>query len=232
MPTGTPKDVETPQRSSLFPAVRPVALGDADGVLVAAALAASLTLLTLSVLLNGPTAWLDRLIDLRLPRPEEGPSVLHSVAVFVSTVANPPGAISVVAAVVLGWSAFTRSRWPLFAAVPSLLGVVGTVLMGKRLVGRPGPPDSDSVSALGGLGSFPSGHTATALVCAGALAVLLGQVRPRLRGVSRLAAGAWTLLVGWSMVWLHYHWLSDVVGAILLVTLALWLLYRWPLRLA
>ncbi len=45
MPTGTAKDVETPQRGSLFPAVRPVALGDAGGVLVAAALAASLTLL-------------------------------------------------------------------------------------------------------------------------------------------------------------------------------------------
>ena len=213
-------------------AVRPAALRDPGGVLVAAALAASLSLLTLSVLLNDPTTRLDLLLDARLPRPGEGPSFLHSVAVLVSTVASPPGVISGVVAVVLGWSALTRTRWPLFAAVPPLLAVVGTVLLGKRLVGRPGPPHSDPVSALGGLGYFPSGHTATALVCAGILAVLLGQVRPGLRAAARLAAGAWTLLVGWSMVWLHYHWLSDVVGAILLVTLVLWLLYRWPLRLA
>ena len=203
-----------------------------SGVWVAAALAASFSLLTLSVLLDGPTTWLDRLLDARLPHPGEGPSALHSVAVLVSTVANPPGVISVVVAVVLGWSVLARSRWPLFAAAPSLLALVGTVLMSKWLVGRPGPPESNPVSALGGLGYFPSGHTATALVCAGTLAVLLGQVRPRLQGVSRLAAGSWTLLVAWSMVWLHYHWLSDVVGAMLLGTLVLWLLYRWPLRLA
>lgn len=36
------------------------------------------------------------------------------------------------------------------------------------------------------------------------------------------------MLVAWSLLWLHFHWLCDVLGASLLAALLLWLLYRWP----
>jgi membrane-associated phospholipid phosphatase len=44
-------------------------------------------------------------------------------------------------------------------------------------------------------------------------------------------AACWTLLVVLGLLWLHFHWLSDVVGSVLLGSLVLWLLLRWPWRL-
>jgi membrane-associated phospholipid phosphatase len=78
------------------------------------------------------------------------------------------------------------------------------------------------------LGAYPSGHTATALVCTGTLAVLFARRHAPYRRGLTLAVTGWTTLVAWSLLWLHYHWLSDVLGGALLGVLLLWLLYRWP----
>jgi membrane-associated phospholipid phosphatase len=93
-----------------------------------------------------------------------------------------------------------------------------SVLVLKALVGRPGPPGSHPHHVLG---YYPSGHTATALVCVGALARLLGQSRPRWRRRLTLVTWSWTLLVGAALVFHGYHWLSDVLAALLLGSLVL-----------
>jgi undecaprenyl-diphosphatase len=65
-------------------------------------------------------------------------------------------------------------------------------------------------------------------MCTGTLAVLVARRHPQHRRGLTLAVTVWTTLVAWSLLWLHFHWLCDVLGAALLGALLLWLLYRWP----
>ncbi len=95
--------------------------------------------------------------------------------------------------------------------IPAVLAASVAVLALKAALARPGPRGSSPVDVLGW---WPSGHTTTALVCAGALAALGGRRWA-------WAAGAWTLLVGFAMVWAHGHWVSDVVGGAVLGGLVL-----------
>ncbi|MFF0126210.1 phosphatase PAP2 family protein [Streptomyces mirabilis] len=69
-----------------------------------------------------------------------------------------------------------------------------------RAVNRPRPPAEERLSHCQGA-SFPSRHTATALLATG-----LGA------GAGPDAAGAVAALVGLSRVALRVHWPSDVVG--------------------
>ena len=88
-----------------------------------------------------------------------------------------------------------------------------SVLGLKALLGRPGPPGS---TVHGVFGYYPSGHTATALVCSATVAALLAERHPCSRGRLAAASASWTVLVGASMVFHGFHWLSDVVAAVLL----------------
>jgi undecaprenyl-diphosphatase len=127
--------------------------------------------------------------------------------------------------VVALWAISSRAPWPVVAAAPAVVSLTVTVLAGKWLLARPGPPGSEPVDILG---AYPSGHTATALVCTGTLAVLLARRYPQYRRGLTLAVTGWTTLVAWSLLWLHFHWLCDVLGGALLGALPLWLLYLWP----
>jgi len=195
---------------------------------VAAALALGLVLLTSLVALGGPIVRLDRWVDDTLPRRHGGPAPLHAMAAVVSQVGNPAATVALLLAVAVLWAVWSRALWPVAAAAPAVVALTVTVLLGKWLLARPGPPGNDLEDSLG---YFPSGHTATACVCAGTLAVLVARRHPRWRRGVTLAAAGWTVLVAWSMVWLHFHWLSDVLGGALLAALLLWLLYRWPWQL-
>ena len=190
-----------------------------------AALAVGFLLLTVGVLTKGPLVRLDLFVDSQMPGRDDGPQALHDLAMGVITLADPPYTTVALLAVVLGWGLLTRSWWPVLAAAPAVLAMTSTVLLFKWLVGRAGPPGSGPA---GSFGAFPSGHTATALVCAATLAALVGFARPQWAIAARLAAAAWALLVAWSVVWVHYHFLNDVLGSFLLGSLVLWLCYRWP----
>lgn len=191
----------------------------------AAVLALSLVVLTTVVATGGPSAGLDGWVDERLPRRGGGNPTLHSVAEAITTLANPPLTMALLLAAVALWALRSRTLWPVVAAAPAVVGLTVTVLVSKWLLARPGPPGSDPVDILG---AYPSGHTATALVCTGTLAVLLARGHSPYRRALTLAVTGWTILVAWSLLWLHYHWLSDVLGGALLGALLLWLLYRWP----
>ena len=62
-------------------------------------------------------------------------------------------------------------------------------------------------------------------MCVGVVALTVAGLRPRWRRRALVLTAAWTLLVGWGLVWKHFHWVSDVVAGILLGTLILWLAF-------
>lgn len=102
-----------------------------------------------------------------------------------------------------------RRRWR--PAIVALLLVVTTAVVvaaTKWLVDRPDPAGGFVPHA----GSFPSGHVAFVLVCAGGVVLLTG--RPASRWAVGLVVLAWSLMA-LSVLVIGLHWLSDVVGGTL-----------------
>ncbi len=140
-----------------------------------------------------------------------------------------------------GWLSWRRHSWyPLRVAFATVALLVIAVLASKAGFDRLGPPVVVRPSAVhswtvGDLllgsakrGAFPSGHTTTAVVTwTVGLWLLCG---------GRLSAWAWrvlttvALVVGVSLVYADFHWLSDVLAGwafgALLAWMALWLA-RW-----
>jgi membrane-associated phospholipid phosphatase len=134
------------------------------------------------------------------------------------------------------WAAVRRrSVRPLVAAAVAAVGTLGAIYVGKRLI-RQATPRHPHLGPHA-LGSFPSGHMATACVCYFLIAVLLfpaGSPRAAGRRLARrgrrLALAAATVLcvlIGASLLWCDLHWFSDVAAgavlAALLVMLGAWL---------
>src|SRR5213076_2968480 len=89
--------------------------------------------------------------------------------------------------------------------------VVASVLLLKPLLAVPGPT-RNSLGDHGG--AFPSGHTTSTLVCVALLLVWVG--RPR-TVTGRVAVNALLVaVVGMAVIYLNFHFLSDVVGGVLL----------------
>jgi undecaprenyl-diphosphatase len=96
-----------------------------------------------------------------------------------------------------------------FAVAEALSSSLSALL--KALVGRPRPPDGD-LHPVGS--SFPSGHASYGAVTCIALVLLFTSPRGRARWWGLAALG----IVGmaWSRTYLQVHWLSDVIGGVLL----------------
>ncbi|MGZ4686615.1 phosphatase PAP2 family protein [Oryzihumus sp.] len=194
--------------------------------LVPAVLVLALALLTVAVVTHSRVTLLDARVSGSVPRHGTFPA-LDRLATLVTTVAQPAANVAVAFGVGVLVAARTRSWRALVPPVAALGLLTATVLLGKTLIGRPGPPGSEVQADWG---YFPSGHTTSALVCVGVVALMLTGLRPRWQGRALVLTGAWTLVVGWALVWKHFHWVSDVVAGILLGSLILWLAFRWPLR--
>lgn len=196
-------------------------------VLVPALLLVALVAVTVAVV-QGLTVPIDDHVYGATPGRDNGPAGPGVLALVVVDIATP--AVWVAGMVLLAVALWAHTRRPgpviLIGSATALLTL--TVLLGKGVIPRQLPDFAEVVSDRG---AYPSGHTATALVCAGLLAALVSRVRPALRRRAWVAAAAWTLVVAACLLWLHFHWLSDVVGSMLLGSLILWLLLRWPLRL-
>jgi membrane-associated phospholipid phosphatase len=123
--------------------------------------------------------------------------------------------LAVVAVAVTAW-VWRRWREPMAVAV-AVAGEVAIFLAVSMLVDRQRPPVGHLDEAPP-TSSFPSGHTAATLALWGALAVLASE-RARSAAVKRLFVGlavALPLLVAVSRLYRGMHYLSDVLGGILL----------------
>jgi undecaprenyl-diphosphatase len=107
------------------------------------------------------------------------------------------------------------TKLAVFLAVTCLGGgVVDTIV--KVAVGRPRPAvDEPILEAFGK--SFPSGHSMQAVVCYGALLlVLLPLLSGRVRTMAIVGAVTLMLLIGFSRLTLGVHYVSDVLGGYVL----------------
>jgi undecaprenyl-diphosphatase len=134
-------------------------------------------------------------------------------------------AMAVTAVVAVAAALLRRSWRPLLAAAVAYAVLGGAVLTLKANVKRPGPGQLTMVH--GGLGYFPSGHTANTLMCYGTCALLLAGGRTgvlvgrKARTAIGVGMGIVALGVAVSLVWLDYHWVSDVLGSYALCGAAL-----------
>jgi undecaprenyl-diphosphatase len=132
---------------------------------------------------------------------------------------QPP--VATMAAVGLFGAAMRRSWRPL-AALAAGYGALLVVLFLKALGDRPGPSMAGQAMS-GGLGYFPSGHTANTMLCYGTSTLVLAFVFTghRVRIALTAAMTVWALAVGFSLVWMDFHWVSDVLGSYALCGAAL-----------
>ena len=129
----------------------------------------------------------------------------------VFDLATPEIALTVTLALALsvGW---WRHSWGIVADAAIRIGVVvASVLLLKPLLAVPGPT-RDALGDHGG--SFPSGHTTSTVVCVALLLAWVG--RPRSDTGRAGAAALVAATVGVAVIYVRYHYVSDVVGGIVL----------------
>jgi membrane-associated phospholipid phosphatase len=187
------------RRSGLLPRAR-------AGVVAVAAWAAGLAALTVLVA-TGATTRLDVWAK-ELFRPHDQWGDLQ-IRVDVIVQGMRPASCAAALAVVAGLvGLMRRSWWPVLSTVVVVTAGAVLTLSLKALVGR---PDTHGVVATW-QGSFPSGHVAMVLILAGCAALLL-QHRPGAVVWSLVAiAGA---VMAWALLVQTAHWLTDVVGGVL-----------------
>jgi undecaprenyl-diphosphatase len=125
-------------------------------------------------------------------------------------------------AVVALAAAAIRRAWRPLAALAAGYGALLIVLFLKAIGDRPGPSMAGQAMS-GGLGYFPSGHTANTMLCYGTSALILAFVFTTrwIRVAITTAMTLFALAVGFSLVWMDFHWVSDVLGSYALCGAAL-----------
>jgi membrane-associated phospholipid phosphatase len=108
-----------------------------------------------------------------------------------------------------------RSPRPALGTAVAVVGTALTVGVLKVAIGRTAPGAATSDVLAGGR-SYPSGHAATASVCLLLMAYLVAlDVRGRWRRGAVVVASVLSVVVAWATVALGFHWVSDVVGGLL-----------------
>jgi undecaprenyl-diphosphatase len=173
-----------------------------------AALAAAYAALIAAVLTASPLVRLDWQVLLQRPY-LRWPSGRAPLNLYVIAGQRGPSAIAALAW--LTWRSWrTRSLRPLLVLALSLLLLNATVGAVKLALGRLGPHYSHvfgSAELFQGGASFPSGHTANAVITWGTLAYLATR-----RRVAAAAATFIAATVGLATLYLGTHWVSDVLA--------------------
>ena len=173
---------------------------------------------TLIVLVRERVGWL-RTIDLRtaedLHTYDEAHPWFVTTMKVVSDSGSTPAWIGILTIVGLGLVYRRLYRLTAFLTVTAIgSSVLNAVL--KNVVGRSRPVFDHPVATATGK-SFPSGHTQAAVVGYGILVlVFLPATARRWRPVTIAAAAAMVVLIGFSRVALGVHFVSDVVGALII----------------
>lgn len=183
---------------------------------------ACVAVLAVAARVGRPLAGLDRVVlDAVLDHRTDGGV---SLARFVTDTGTSPALFPLVAAVGIAVRVRTGSWRPgITALAVAALGVLARLGL-SMLVREPRPAEIFRAVTVSGF-SFPSGHTVTSALIAGALAFLLSRLLPaRWARFAAAALGLWAALVGLSRIYLGVHWLSDVVAGWLFAAAALTLL--------
>jgi undecaprenyl-diphosphatase len=151
--------------------------------------------------------------DLRVRAWVDGHQVhwLRQATDVITAVLSPP-----VDLLALGVYAAISRRVKLRDAVCVAAALIVVVVGLKAAVGRRTPLHASRF-----YGDFPSGHTASLLICAGA-AVLLSRLPTRLRNRLLVAAVVATTVVAASLVYNDSHWFSDVLASYAISAVVLW----------
>jgi membrane-associated phospholipid phosphatase len=123
---------------------------------------------------------------------------------------------------VLLFIALLERRGQVFAiiAAAAMAVSVGLTVGVKLLVERPRPGAADRLGPVDHSYSFPSGHTLNSAVFLGLAVILLLPLihRRALRLTAMVGAGVLALAIGWSRIYLGYHWTTDVIASWLIAT--------------
>lgn len=209
---------DTTSRATWSPRARPP-----GGPAVAVAAVALVALLVLSVLVAT-----DRTVPLddwarQLFRPHDHWGDLQVRVDTVVEGLRPRNSVALLVVVTAVVAVVRRSWWPVVSvAAVGAAGALLTLVL-KGVVGR-----ADTHGDLGSLsGSYPSGHVVMVLLLAGCTVLLVrehpGPLAWSLVGLAG-AVMAWALLVQTA------HWLTDVLGAVLIGVVVLSLAPRLPFR--
>lgn len=185
-------------------------------LLVGATAAAVFVTLAVAVAVGVWPAVLDRAV-LHLTVTRRTPMLTELAWVFTSLGSGPVLAAVAVTAATAIW--FRARRLLPAAAVPlTLAATAGLVTVLKIVLARPRPPASLVLGPPAVSQAFPSGHTTNGTVVYVLTAVLLAATvaAPWARRTLLAAGAAVAVLIGWSRVYLGYHWMSDVVAGWLL----------------
>jgi membrane-associated phospholipid phosphatase len=148
---------------------------------------------------------------------------LAAGADHLTNVFSPPADAAVlgIGAGSLAW--LRRQPRPFLIAALTGWATAAIVYFIKNWVGRPLPHSLGRPDHGGG---FPSGHTASFLVCYGVLALITTHPRGRSRRIALAAVAAGTVVIAAALVYDGFHWLSDTIGSMALGVAVLSLLAR------
>lgn len=112
----------------------------------------------------------------------------------------------------------TRSIRPGALIVVTAAGSVALTVVLKAMLGRARPSLDSVLAPIPASFAFPSGHTLNSVAILGVIGYLSILVLRRLwaRTLVLGALGCMVLGVGWSRIYLGHHWLTDVLGGLLI----------------
>lgn len=145
---------------------------------------------------------------------------LTSLAIAVTNVGSPVGVavIAVAAAAVSWWRVGSARPAILILATLAVAGAASTFT--KLIVGAHRPAQTIQLVAETDP-SFPSGHVTGTLALLGALAVVIGHHGGRAVSAAVIAlAAAVTMVIALTRLYLGVHWVTDIVGGLLIGTAA------------
>jgi undecaprenyl-diphosphatase len=144
-------------------------------------------------------------------------AALSHIAVNLTSLGSDPVVIlAVLFAVLYSAAAGRPARIVPLIAAPA--GAFLTNTLAKLVIHHPRPDGGSAIIVMPASFGFPSGHTAAASAVWLTLAFIATRTesRPQVRQLLVGAALATALLVAWSRVYLGVHYLSDVIGGLLL----------------